>query len=161
MRYIFNLLWAIIAICLCQMCISSATANKVIIAPEVGYRFDTNRHILVENDSVTISVASCTKFSLQHKTGSLINSVEETKTPLGVKSCSPYYKATDKNLTVGFWEFKGGISEYEVTSPTSTKITLIEPEVSKKFARYTFYLLFAGFWAWAAIFTNLYFRKRD
>ena len=161
MRYLLNVLWAIIAIYLCQLNITSATSDKIIIAPEVGYRFDTNRHILVENDNVTISVASCTKFSLQNKTGNHIISFEETKTPLGVKSCSPYYKATDKNLTVGFWKFTGGISEYEVTSPTSAKITLIEPEISKKYTRYTFYLLFAGFWSWAAIFTNLYFRKRD
>lgn len=162
MKYILNLIWAIIAFYLCQLSITNATADKIIMAPEAGYRFETNRNILVENDNFVISAASCTKFSLRNQNASQkIDSKEETSAPLGVRNCSPYYKITNEELVIGFWEFTGGISEYEISAPNSAKITLIEPEISKKYSRIAFYLVFTALWMWMAIFTDLYFKKRN
>ena len=162
MKYLLNIIWAIIAFYFCQISIKNATADKIIVAPEAGYRFETNRNILVENDNIVISTASCTEFSLRNQNASKkIDSKEERSAPLGVRNCSPYYKIADEELAIGLWEFKGGISEYEISAPNTAKITLIEPEVSKTGSKFAFYLLYFGIWSWVAIFTNLYFRKRD
>lgn len=162
MKYLLNLIWAIIAVYLCQLSITNVTADKIIEAPEAGYRFETNRNILVENDNVIISTASCTKFSLSNqKASKKIDSKVEKSTPLGIRNCSPYYKITNELITIGLWEFTGGVSEYEISALNTSKITLIEPEVSRTGSRYAFYLLYLGIWSWMAIFTNLYFRKRD